>query len=82
MHQSYEEVVHIRHVKAACPLREVMTKMTLLHVVLIPKIWLWSSAKSNEFMMGPKSLQYVYHHCHIPFMNPLEFKHSTPDFGC
>jgi len=25
------DVVHIQHVKAACPLREVVTKMTLPH---------------------------------------------------
>ena len=56
MHQSYEDIVHIQDVNAACPLREVMTKMTSLHVGLIPKIWFWSSAKSNEFMMGPVSL--------------------------
>jgi len=62
MHQSYEDIVHIQDVNAACPLREVMTKMTSLHVGLIPKIWFWSSAKSNEFMMGPVSLWYVYHH--------------------
>jgi hypothetical protein len=59
---SYEDVVHIQHVKAAHPLREVMTKMTSLHVVLIPKIWFWSSATSNEHMMGPVSFCYVYHH--------------------
>jgi hypothetical protein len=70
MHQSYEDVVHIQHVKDARPLREVMTKMTLLHVGLIPKIWFWSSTKSNEFMMG-KDTAY-----------PLDFKHGTPDIGC
>jgi hypothetical protein len=78
MHQSYEDVVHIQHVKDARPLREVMTKMTLLHVGLKPKIWFWSSTKSNEFIMMGEDTAYR----HIPFLNPLDFKHGAPDFGC